>query len=85
MICLFHRLCKSQQFPQDGLFSGEKDTLVESNEPSLIKVRWLAHLYDRITHYEILDHQKYYLNTQPKLLISNVCIVKRRPQKLFFN
>ena len=50
MICLFHRLCKSQQFPRDGLFSGEKETLVESNEPSLIKVRWLAHLYDRITH-----------------------------------
>ena len=43
MICLFHRLCKNQQFPQDGLFFGEKETLEESNEPSLIKVRGLAH------------------------------------------
>ena len=41
MICLFHRLCKNQQFPQDGLFFGEKETLGESNEPSLIKVRRL--------------------------------------------
>jgi hypothetical protein len=38
MICLFHRLCKNQQFPQGGLFFGEKETLEESNEPSLIKV-----------------------------------------------
>ena len=30
-------------------FFGEKTILEESNEPSLIKVRWLA-LYDRITH-----------------------------------
>ena len=43
MICLFYRLCKNQQFPQDGLFFGEKETLEESNEPSLINVRWLAH------------------------------------------
>jgi hypothetical protein len=43
MICLFHRLCKNQQFPQVGLFFGEKETLEESNEPSLIKVRGLAH------------------------------------------
>ena len=42
MICLFHRLCKNQQFPQVGLFFGEKETLEESNEPSLIKVRGLA-------------------------------------------
>ena len=33
MICLFY-----QQFPQGGLF-GEKGTLKESNEPSLINVR----------------------------------------------
>ena len=39
MICLFHRLCKNQQFPQVVLFFGEKETLEESNEPSLIKVR----------------------------------------------
>ena len=39
MISLFHRLCKNQQFPQDGFFFGEKETLEESNEPSLIKVR----------------------------------------------
>ena len=39
MIFLFHRLCKNQQFPQDGIFFGEKETLEESNEPSLIKVR----------------------------------------------
>ena len=39
MICLFHRLCQNQQFPQNGLFFGEKETLEESNEPSLIKVR----------------------------------------------
>ena len=43
MICLFHRLWKNQQFPQVGLFFGEKETLEESNEPSLIKVRGLAH------------------------------------------
>ena len=43
MIFLFYRLCKNQQFPQDGLFFGEKETLEESNESSLIKVRWLAH------------------------------------------
>ena len=42
MICLFHRLWKNQQFPQVGLFFGEKETLEESNEPSLIKVRGLA-------------------------------------------
>ena len=39
MIFLFHRLCKNQQFPQDGTFFGEKEALEESNEPSLIKVR----------------------------------------------
>ena len=43
MICLFYQLCKNQQFPQSGLFFGEKETLEESNEPSLIKVRGLAH------------------------------------------
>jgi hypothetical protein len=43
MIFLFHRLCKNQQFPQDGIFFGEKETLEESNEPSLIKVCWGAH------------------------------------------
>ena len=43
MLFLFHRLCKNQQFPQDGIFFGEKETLEESNEPSLIKVRWGAH------------------------------------------
>ena len=31
-------------------FFGEKPILEESNEPSLIKVCWLAHLYVRITH-----------------------------------
>jgi hypothetical protein len=39
MIFLFHRLCKKQQFPQDGIFFGEKEKLEESNKPSLIKVR----------------------------------------------
>ena len=39
MIFLFHRLCKNQQFPQDGFCFGEKETLEESNEPSLGKVR----------------------------------------------
>ena len=39
MIFLFYILCKNQQFPQDGLFCGEKETLEESNEPSLINVR----------------------------------------------
>jgi len=43
MICLFYRLCKNQQFPQTQTFFGEKETLEESNEPSLIKVRGLAH------------------------------------------
>ena len=47
MIFLFYRLCKNLQFPQDGLFleknSGEEEILEESNGPSLIKVRWLAH------------------------------------------
>ena len=43
MIYLFYPLYKNQQFPQVGLFFGEKETLEESNEPSLIKVRWLAH------------------------------------------
>ena len=37
MICLFHRLRKNQQFPQD--IPGEKETLEESNEPSPIKMR----------------------------------------------
>jgi hypothetical protein len=39
MIFLFYRLCKNLQFPQDGLFFGGKETLEESNGPSLIKVR----------------------------------------------
>ena len=38
MIFLFHRLCKNQQFPQDGFFFGEKDTLEESNEHTLNNV-----------------------------------------------
>ena len=50
MIFLFYRLCKNQQFPQDGLFFGEKETLEESNEPSLGKLQWGANYYDRITH-----------------------------------
>ena len=32
MISLFYRLCKNQQFPQDGHFFGEKKTLEESLE-----------------------------------------------------
>ena len=40
MICLFHRLCKNQQFPQYGFFFGEKAILEESFEPSLDKLRW---------------------------------------------
>ena len=43
MIFSFYRLFKNQQFPQVGLFFGEKETLEESNEPSLIRVRWPAH------------------------------------------
>ena len=39
---LFHQLGKNQQFLQDGIFFGEKETLEESNEPSLIKMRWGA-------------------------------------------
>ena len=39
MIFLFHRLFKNQQFPQDGFFFGEKETLEELNEPSLGKLR----------------------------------------------
>ena len=39
MIFTFYRLFKNQQFPQVGLFFGEKETLEESNEPSLIRVR----------------------------------------------
>ena len=39
MIFSFYRLFKNQQFPQVGLFFGEKETLEESNEPSLIRVR----------------------------------------------
>ena len=42
MIFLFYRLCKNQQFPQDGLFFGEKETLEESNDASPIKVRSTA-------------------------------------------
>ena len=34
MICLFHRLCKNQQFPQGRLFFGERETLEKSNEPT---------------------------------------------------
>ena len=29
MIYLFHRLCKNQQFPHDGFFFDEKETLEE--------------------------------------------------------
>jgi hypothetical protein len=29
MISLFHRLCKNQQFPHDGFFFDEKETLEE--------------------------------------------------------
>ena len=39
MIFSFYQLFKNQQFPQVGLFFGEKETLEESNEPSLIRVR----------------------------------------------
>ena len=43
MVCLFHRLCTNQQFPHDGFFFDEKETLEESNEHSLIKLRRVAH------------------------------------------
>ena len=39
MICLFHQLCKNQQIPPCGFFFGEKETLEESYEPSLDKLR----------------------------------------------
>ena len=42
MICLFHQATN----PTRWIFFGEKAIL----EPSLIKVRWLAHSYTRITH-----------------------------------
>ena len=45
MICLFHRLCKNQQFPHDRFFFDEKETLEESNEHSLINLRWAAHFW----------------------------------------
>ena len=45
MICSFHRLCKNQQFPHDGFFFDEKETLEESNESSLIKLHWAAHFW----------------------------------------
>ena len=38
MIFLFHQLCKNQQFTHNGFFFDEKETLEESNEPSLIKL-----------------------------------------------
>ena len=39
MICLFHGLCKNQQFSQDGFLFGETALLEESYELSLGKLR----------------------------------------------